>query len=99
MNEIEFRAWLIQQDYNKKVISDAISRIKKIEKELGCCDIDELYSNDNCKHLLSVLSNMGNNQDMKKFLPNNLPIGNYQMNTYKYAINLYIKYCNNKSKS
>ena len=46
MNEIDFRSWMIQHNYNKKVISDTISRIKKIEKEICYCDIDEHFIND-----------------------------------------------------
>ena len=33
MNEVDFRNWLVKNDVNKKVQSDIVSRIKKIEKD------------------------------------------------------------------
>lgn len=34
MNEIKFKEWLIEKNVNKKVISDTLSRLRKIEREI-----------------------------------------------------------------
>lgn len=95
MNEIDFKNWLINQNVNKKVISDYISRLKKIERELNC-DVDKEYKNDMCKLLLSQFSKMG--KILVKNFPNcNFPIGKYSMNTYKLVLKKYIKFCESLS--
>ena len=91
MNEIEFKKWMIKSGKNTKVISDTISRIKKIERELGCIEIDDEYKKDQCSHLLSLFDNTGRNEQMNQF-QTSLPIGKYSLSTYKYAINLYISF-------
>lgn len=92
MNEFDFRNWLDKKGINKKLQSDYISRLKRIEKELNYCDIDEHYSIDKCKYLLSLFKKMGNNEEMKKYSNSRLPIGKYYMSTYRYALNKYIKF-------
>lgn len=98
MNEIEFRNWLTKNNVNKKVQSDIVSRIKKIEREIKNCDIDEQYRTDKCKYLMSLFSNMGLNDEMKKQVQANFPIGKYHMNTFRYAIKHYINFCNEQLK-
>ncbi len=92
MNEVEFKNWLSLKKVNKKVQSDIISRIKRIEREINQCDIDEQYRIDRCEYLLSLFVNMGDNEQMRLY-PNNFPIGRYHMNTFRYAINKYIQFC------
>lgn len=94
MNEIDFRNWMLVNSYNKKVISDTISRIKKIEFDLNHIDIDIEYSKDECATLLSFFKNKGDNAYASSFENCTLPIGKYQLATYKYAIQKYIKYKN-----
>ena len=67
MNEIEFRNWLINKGAKTKVAGDTISRLKRIEREIENCDIDEQYRSDKCEHLLAAFLNMGENEDMKKY--------------------------------
>ncbi len=93
MNEVEFKNWLVNNDVNKKVRSDIVSRIKKIEKEIENCDIDEQYRSDGCEYLMSLFANMGLNEKMKKYQNVNLPIGKYHMNTFRYAIKHYVRFC------
>ncbi len=93
MNEIEFRNWLAVNGVNKKVQSDILSRIKKIEKEIENCDIDEQYRSDRCQYLMSLFANMGFNEKMKSYENADLPIGKYYMNTFRYAIKHYVKFC------
>ena len=90
MNEVEFRNWLVSSGVHSKVISDIISRIKRIEREIGNCDIDEQYRSDKCERLLLIFSKMGTNAEMKKEGQVDLPIGKYYMNTYRHAIKQYI---------
>lgn len=97
MNEVEFRNWLSQKGINKKVQSDSISRIKRIERELNHCDIDEHYRSDKCEHLLSLFMKMGKNDTMKQYSNIDLPIGKYYMSTYRYALKQYIRYCDEKT--
>ena len=54
MNEVEFRNWLEKRNVKKKVQADYVSRLKRIERELNHCDIDEQYRNDKCEHLMSL---------------------------------------------
>lgn len=93
MNEIDFRNWLIKKNVNQKVQSDVVSRIKKVEKELGNCDIDEQYRSDRCEYLMSLFLNKGLNDKMNKIPNANFPIGKYHMSTYRYAIKYYINFC------
>ena len=67
MNEVDFRNWLVKNDVNRKVQSDIVSRIKKIEKEIENCDIDEQYRSDKCESIMALFLNMGINDEMKKY--------------------------------
>lgn len=96
MNEIEFKLWLMKNGIAKKVQSDCISRLRKIERELNHCDIDHQYRIDKCEHLMSVFSNMGNNDEMKKYPNANFPVGKYHMSTYRYAIKRYVQFVESK---
>ena len=92
MNEIEFRQWLSKKDISKKMQSDFISRLKRLEREIGNCDIDEQYRSNKCQYLLSLFSNKGINEDMDKYQNIDLPIGKYHLSTYKYALTRYIQF-------
>lgn len=94
MNEVEFRHWLANKGVNKKVLGDTIYRLKRIERELENCDIDEQYRRDKCEYLLKLFLDMGNNDEMKKYPNVNLPIGKYYMCTYRYALKQYIEFSN-----
>lgn len=96
MNEIEFKLWLMKNGIAKKVQSDCISRLRKIERELNHCDIDNQYRIDKCEHLMNVFSNMGNNDEMKKYPNANFPVGKYHMSTYRYAIKRYVQFLESK---
>lgn len=92
MNEINFKEWLIEKNVNKKVISDTLSRLRKIEREIENCDIDEQYRSDKCEHLLKLFLNMGINEEMEKYPNANFPIGKYYMSTYRRALRQYIQF-------
>lgn len=93
MNEVGFRNWLMSNGTNRKVTSDTISRLKRIEREINQCDIDEQYRIDKCEYLMSLFLKLGNNDEMKKYPNANLPIGKYYMGTFRYALNQYVKFC------
>ena len=94
MNEVEFGKWLAEKGTNKKVQGDCISRLKRIERELGHCDLDEQYHNDRCEFILGTFLNLGENENMKKYPHANLPIGKYYRSTYRYSIKKYVEFCN-----
>lgn len=91
MNEVEFRKWMLEDGKNKKVVGDTISRLKRVEREIGHCDIDNEYQNDRCSKLLDLFSNKGENDEMKKY-NTSFPIGKYHMSTYRHAIKQYVKF-------
>lgn len=92
MNEVDFRNWLVRNNVNRKVQSDIVSRIKKIENEIENCDIDEQYRSDRCEYLMSLFLNMGLNDEMQKYSNAKFPIGKYHMSTFRHAIKYYIKF-------
>ena len=94
MNEVDFRNWMVRKSVNRKVQSDVVSRLKKIEREIENCDIDEQYRSDKCVHLMSLFLKLGNNDEMKKYPNANLPIGKYYMSTYIHSLKEYIKFKN-----
>lgn len=92
MDEIEFRSWLAATGKSKKMQSDTVSRLKCIQRELGNCDLDIEFKNDKCESLLLALSHKGENDAMQSFYPVKLPIGKDALNTYKYALRLYLRF-------
>lgn len=93
MNEVEFRNWMVRNKTNRKVQSDIVSRIKKIEREIENCDVDEQYRSDRCESLMALFLNMGLNDEMKKYPNADFPIGKYYMSAFRYAIKQYVLFC------
>lgn len=89
MKEIEFRQWLYKKDVPKKVQSDIVSRLKRFERAIGNCDIDEQYRSDKFHYLFSLFQNKGLNDNMSKFTNVDMPVGKYQLSIFKYALNKY----------
>ena len=98
MNELTFRKWLADNGYNSKVASDTISRLKKLEHSANNCDLDTEYKKDGCAFLLSLFLNKGENENMAALPDNELPVGKYHLSTYKYALNIYLKFKNERQK-
>ena len=88
MNEEKFREWL-RQRYSQKVVSDNISRLRKIIKTIG--DVNAEYDKDHCSYLLSLFDNLGDNVEMKSY-NSRLPVGSNFIRCYKYALKLYVKF-------
>ena len=97
MNEIDFKDWLQAQKTAKKVQGDLISRIKRLERTFGNIDLDEEYLKDKCCFLLSLFKNKGINDSMGKFKNVDLPIGQYQLSTFKHALKKYINFIESRS--
>lgn len=93
MDEIEFRNWLAQGQTKKKVQGDCISRLKRVERELGI-DLDKEFKKNKLEKVLLAFSNMGRNDEMKKYGDVGLPIGKYYMSTYIHSLKEYIKFKN-----
>lgn len=98
MNEVEFKNWLIKTGVKSKVASDTVSRLKRIEREIKNCDIDEQYRTDKYEYLLALFLEMGNNEEMKKYPNANFPIVKYYISTFRYALKQYIQFCEEESK-
>ncbi len=93
MNEVDFRNWLAKKGVKKKVLNDCVYRLKRIEREINHCDIDEQYHSDKCQYLLSLFEKNGLNDAMCEISPTSLPIGKYYMSTYRLALKKYIEFC------
>ena len=94
MNEIDFTLWLKSKSVNNKLCSDYVSRLKRVERSIFNCDLDEEYATDQCKNLLSLFSHAGKNEEMKKRMIGDLPIGKYHLSVFTYAIRKYIDFKN-----
>ena len=92
MNEIDFRIWLSENNISKKVQSDMVCRLKKLQRELNNCDLDDCYKKDRCERLLKIFYNKGINMESEKYEAADLPFGKYQLSAYKYALNKYIDF-------
>lgn len=92
MNELVFRQWLSKNDVPKKMQSDFVSRLKRLERAIENCDIDEQYRIDKYLYLFSLFQNKGLNENMKKYKNVDLPIGKYQFSAFKYALKKYKQY-------
>ncbi len=92
MRELDFYNWLTNKSIPKKLCSDYISRLKRLEHSLSDCDIDDEYLKDKCKTLLELFYKSGQNEKMASRHIGNLPIGKYHIASYKYAINKYLEF-------
>lgn len=92
MDEIGFRNWLCASDKSKKVQSDTVSRLKTLQRELGYCDLDEEYERDGCGRILAALSKKGENEIMRSYGEVKLPVGQFTLGAYRYALRTYIRY-------
>lgn len=98
MNEIEFTIWLKSNKTSNKLCSDYVSRIKRIERSILDCDIDDEYDIDHCEHLLSLFQRMGKGEEMQSRMIGDLPIGKYQLAAFPYAIRKYVNFKNETTK-
>ena len=92
MRELDFYNWLAANNTPKKLRSDYISRLKRLEHSLIGCDLDEEYNRDACNSLLELFNKSGQNEKMASRHIGNLPIGKYHIATYKYAVNKYLDF-------
>ncbi len=97
MNEMRFREWMIQNNINRKVQSDLISRIKRVEKEFDYCDIDMEYSKDGCEYILGLFQKKNYNQLVTDFPNSSFVNASQNLNTYRHAINKYLLFCKEKN--
>lgn len=90
MKELEFRKWLYENEVSKKMQSDFVSRLKRLETKLEIFDLDEEYKYDKCQKLLDYLSNGCKNSPYAKgpFLRGT----SNQYTVLKYAVKKYISF-------
>ncbi len=93
MNEVDFRNWLSKNNVSKKMQSDFVSRLKRIEREINHCDMDEQYRSDRCAYIMGLFVNMGKNDALQQYRNSDFPVGKYTMNTFRYAIKQYVAFC------
>ena len=98
MNKEGFRQWLIDSGMKPKVISDVLSRVKRVEKAFVMKDpgfsFENEYKKDGGSSLNYRLSCFG------KRLPEDvsLPKGAYHMNVIAYAVKKYFSYLDEVTK-
>ena len=92
MNEIEFTVWLKANETPSKLCSDHVSRIKRVERSIADCDIDEEYARDRCHTLLSLFAHTGKNKEMEARMLGDLPIGKYHLSAFTYSIRKYVAF-------
>ena len=92
MNELDFSNWLKAGGTTPKLCSDYISRLKRVERSISDCDLDDEYEEDRCANLLSLFSHTGKNEAMNLRMVGDLPIGKYQLSTFSYAIRKYVEF-------
>ena len=92
MNEIDFNMWLKGCGTSSKLCSDYISRLKRIERSIAECDLDEEFAKDRCQHLLSLFLQTGRNEEMKMRMIGDLPIGKYYLSAFSYALRKYVAF-------
>lgn len=94
MDENEFREWLKSNGKNKRVISDSISRMRTLQRELGV-NLENEYKKDKCETIMRALAiDKGENDIMKQYGAVNLPIGKFTLGAYRYSLKNYISYKN-----
>ena len=92
MNEIDFTVWLKANSTSNKLCSDYVSRLKRIEHSIMDCDLDDEYDKDRCQFLLSLFMQTGRNEEMKKRMIGDLPIGKYYLSAFSYAVRKYVAF-------
>ena len=90
MKELDFRKWLNETGVSKKMQSDFVSRLKRLETKLEIFDLDEEYKLDKCQKLLKYLSDGCKNSPYSKNL--NLQGTSNQYTVLKYTVKKYISF-------
>lgn len=93
MNSRKFKSWLIENGSSPKVASDQASRLRRLEKELKECDIDEQYRKDKCKELIELLSIRHRKNENNIITDTKLPVNKYYMSAYRLALKKYVLFC------
>lgn len=101
MQEIEFHNWLMKNGTSKKMISDHISRLKRLERVLKKTDLnfeglDIAYNIDRCGLVFTLFENTGKNPTTEKLGDIDLPIGKYSLSTFKYSLKKYTRFLQEK---
>ena len=90
MKELEFRNWLSDNGVSKKMQSDFVSRLKRLETSLEIFDIDEEFKFDKCNRLFKYLSDGCNQSPYSGKLEYSGTSKQYTV--FKYAVKKYLTF-------
>ena len=97
MDESGLRNWLTQQGVNPKLISDIVSRLKKLCRDFSI-DLDKEYQTDGGTRVLNLFNKKGDG--LGAISQNStVPIGRYSLATYKLAVKKYLVYLSEQEHS
>lgn len=93
----DFFQWLKDNNISSKVISDHRSRLNRLqtvfEKVYGKnFSFEDQFKKDKFDSLFFLLRKKGNNPELTKFAPVNLPIGSTTMASIRYSLRTYCRY-------
>lgn len=86
----KFEDYLIKNGQSKKVASDIISRLKRLEIEFKC-DLYKEYIKNKCADIVKLLDHNCDNSEAEKYHLT-LPVGKYYISTYRTALKKFIKF-------
>ena len=98
MDKEAFERYLLKKYSNKHVVSNALSRCKRVEKSLDL-DLDREYVRDRCGKLIDILGYTKEEEDLGTPLPKGIIIkGNYfnGMASLRNAVRKYVEYCESR---
>lgn len=97
MNILELNNYLLSKGRKKKIVSDTISRLKRINNELIIIgtNIDYEYSKNRCAELMRSFNRKCPNSK-KILLGSSLPLDKPEIANYKYAVKQYVSYLESK---
>ena len=104
LNFQDFKLWLKNECYSNKIISNYISRLRRLHKALMVASnntivIEEEFKKDKCASILKLFRNNGDNEDMRKLVGANLPIGKNHIICIKHSLKMYCLFLADRQKS
>lgn len=97
MRTEDFRKWLQTKAYNKKPISDCISRCRQVER-LGQLDLDEEFKKDKGENICSILKYGCADERNQREAPGGFAFNpgitlRFRSNDLRAALKKYIAFC------
>ena len=97
----DFRLWLKSECYSSRIISNYISRLRRLQLALAQSTnnnliIEEEFKKDKCATIFNLFRHYGENEDMRVLGNINLPIGKVQINVIKHSLKVYCQFLEEK---